>query len=432
MRLRFSHLPLAIAVLALPLSLAGCGGGDSSGVQVPALQITTTTEGTQPDPDGYTYSVDGGPAQPIGPDATATVEEIAAGEHSVELAGLAPNCSAGGTNPQTIEVTANATATVTFAVTCGESPTGEWLPLTSGTSRQLTGVWGSSASDVFAVGESLEEVESGILHYDGQAWSEQLGSADLVLRAVWGASATDVYAVGWQFDLGVGAILHYDGSQWQTVEGPVFDSGDEPSQAFYSSVSGSSASDVFLVGSVATEVDPEQAVIAHYDGAAWSLMDVPSPQFLALTDVSAGSAGDVYAVGTLPAPDDEGATALVVRYDGARWREVLSQEGVDLEAIWAGPNGEAFAVGAEGAIWHSDGTSWSAMESPSSDNLSEVWGTSTTDVFAVGDQGTILHYDGTEWSSAKPTDRPLFDIWGASGAGVFAVGDEGTILRNGQ
>ncbi len=316
---------------------------------------------------------------------------------------------------------------MTFAVTCGDSPTGQWAPLTSGTSRQLTGVWGSSASDVFAVGESLEEVESGILHYDGQAWSEQLATANLVLRAVWGASATDVYAVGWQFALGVGAILHYDGSQWQAVEGPVFDSGEEPSQAFFSSVSGSSAADVFVVGSVATEIVPEQAVIAHYDGAAWSLMDVPNPDFLALTDVSAASARDVYALGTLVAPGDEGITAVVVRYDGAQWQEVLSQDGVDLEAIWAGPNGEAFAVGAEGAIWHSDGTTWSAMESPSSENLSEVWGTSTTDVFAVGDQGTILHYDGAEWSSTKPTDKPLLDVW-SSGSGAFAVGDEGTIL----
>jgi hypothetical protein len=57
----------------------------------------------------------------------------------------------------------------------------------------LAGLWGSSASDVYAVG-------NGIFHYDGQTWTkiDERSGAD-----IWGPSPTDVYVVG-----ASGLILH--------------------------------------------------------------------------------------------------------------------------------------------------------------------------------------------------------------------------------
>ena len=86
-----------------------------------ALQISTATSGSDPDPDGYTVAVDGGIAQPIATNATVTVSGIAAGPHSVTLAGLAANCGVGGANPITIAITAGQTASADFAITCTAS-----------------------------------------------------------------------------------------------------------------------------------------------------------------------------------------------------------------------------------------------------------------------------------------------------------------------
>ena len=68
----------------------------------------------------------------------------------------------------------------------------------------MRGVWGSSPSDVFAVGEADVEQPGLILHYDGATWSLMYGWAPNSLIGVWGSSSTDVFAVGRN-----GEILHY-------------------------------------------------------------------------------------------------------------------------------------------------------------------------------------------------------------------------------
>src|SRR4029079_11637283 len=72
------------------------------------------------------------------------------------------------------------------------APAGRWLnPLPQG--NQLQGVWGSSATDVYAVGQ-----HGTILHSSdhGASWQPQVSGTLETLNAVWGTGASDVYAVG--------------------------------------------------------------------------------------------------------------------------------------------------------------------------------------------------------------------------------------------
>jgi hypothetical protein len=63
----------------------------------------------------------------------------------------------------------------------------------------LRGIWGNSATNVFAVGEG-----GMILHYDGKAWKKTTSGTTNDFNGVWGSSAADVFAVG-----NPGTILHY-------------------------------------------------------------------------------------------------------------------------------------------------------------------------------------------------------------------------------
>lgn len=83
-----------------------------------SLVATTSTTGVDLDPDGYTVEVDGSISQAIGLDETITINGIPAGDRSVELTGLANNCSVVGDNPRTVTIVANTAVQTDFAVEC--------------------------------------------------------------------------------------------------------------------------------------------------------------------------------------------------------------------------------------------------------------------------------------------------------------------------
>lgn len=119
-----------------------------------------------------------------------------------------------------------------------------WVDIYHGTSDSLIKIWGSSASDIFAVGYFGE-----ITHYDGNNWNLMNSGTTNHLQNIWGTSPTDVFAVG-----STGTILHYDGNNWNLM-----DSGTDKELR---GIWGASSSDVYAVGRMGT--------ILHYDGNTWS------------------------------------------------------------------------------------------------------------------------------------------------------------------
>lgn len=107
-----------------PRSVAITSGGASlvtfeiACAEVPTTTVIVTTTGPDPDPDGYAFGIDGGAGQGVGINATASVDNLSPGLHSVGLTGLAANCTLEGENPRSVTVPLGGTADVSFAVTC--------------------------------------------------------------------------------------------------------------------------------------------------------------------------------------------------------------------------------------------------------------------------------------------------------------------------
>ncbi len=119
--------------LGIAVGTSACGGDDpvDNTPTTGTLTITTTTTGVEQDADGYTVQIDATAPQPIGVTGSLESTEITPGDHSVQLSGLAPNCSV-AENPKGIAVAAGATVTVAFEVTC--APTTGQLSVTAATS----------------------------------------------------------------------------------------------------------------------------------------------------------------------------------------------------------------------------------------------------------------------------------------------------------
>jgi uncharacterized protein YjdB len=270
-------------------------------------------------------------------------------------------------------------------------PVNLWSTMDTPVNVWLGDVWGTSSSDVFAVGGG-----GAILHFDGSAWTTMSNSDGGNLHAVWGTSSSNVYAAG-------GPILHYDGSDWSTMSSPAGGEG----------VWGTSPIDVYAVS------DP--GWILHYDGTAWSTMN--SPTAAGIHDVWGLSADEVYAVGA------DGADAAILHYGGNTWSVVNRQSTGELYGIWGTSASDIYAVGHPSIILHYDGSAWSSMSNPEQYGAGDVWGTSSSDVYAA--DGSILHYDGAAWSIAmnRPSSGSVWHVWVSPDSDVFAVGDSGTIVR---
>src|SRR5437667_960767 len=100
------------------------------------LTVSTTTTGSDLDPDGYTVTVDGSQSKAIVTNGSVTFSGLSAGDHTVALSGVAGNCSVSGTNPETVSVPAGGTSSTTFSVSCGGT-TGGLAVTTSTTGSNL-------------------------------------------------------------------------------------------------------------------------------------------------------------------------------------------------------------------------------------------------------------------------------------------------------
>ena len=107
--------------------------------------MTATTSGSEPDPDGYGVTLDGGASQPLGINAAITLPNISTSSHQVELIGVALNCTVSGTNPRNVTVAAGKTASVAFKVTCSAPTPG------AGSIEVTTATTGSDPDDGYTV-----------------------------------------------------------------------------------------------------------------------------------------------------------------------------------------------------------------------------------------------------------------------------------------
>jgi len=273
---------------------------------------------------------------------------------------------------------------------------------------QLYASWGTSATDLFAVGGDswCWDICFGsgiILHYQGTSWETMpVPDGTESLLAVWGTSAHDVFAVG-----DAGTILHYDGADWIKML----------QASSLGAVWGSSAEDVFAAGEG----------ILHYDGQTWSTVSVPEGSPF-LSSIWGSSSTDVFAVGLF---------GTILHYDGLAWKRMQAVSSENLLDVWGASSDDVFVVGEGGTVLHYDGVAWGQISVPTTDDLNGIWGPSPNEIYVVGTndpfshlrRSVILHYDETGWGMVEAEiPKLLAGLWGTT-EDVLFVGDGPTILR---
>jgi hypothetical protein len=222
-----------------------------------------------------------------------------------------------------------------------------WQHVTGAYTRRgafLTAVSAASPTDVWAVGHYRSAAYSGlprplIEHWNGSTWRRFASAGTTLLenelQGVTVLSRHNAWAVGYGSGPG-GArtfIEHWNGTSWRRVASP-----NVGQFSYLTAVTGSSARDLWAVGSGANKTVP---LIVRWDGVKWrrvpSASAGPRANFQ-LTGVAAASATRVWAVGWF-LNNQGGQVTLVERWNGTTWQRRPSPDpgglaGVDeLQAV---------------------------------------------------------------------------------------------------
>jgi hypothetical protein len=389
------------------------------------LRIQTTTTGPDPDPNGYTFAVDGGATQPIAVSGTSSLSNVAAGAHTVLLSSLASNCAVQGENPRPVTLEGGATLDVSFAVSC---------TATTGTIR-VSATTSGAPTDPDGYGVKVDERSRRTIGPSGST----------SLTAPAGNHTVELTGVAPNCQVAEGR------SRSVTVQ-----VGAVQEVSFAVTCVTTTGSVQVSVTSSGSPPDPDGYTVDLDDGGA--LKPIGTNGTTTLTGVAAGGHTVTLIAVALNCTVPEGAEQIVTVTAGSTaavtfavtcfppaWTAINLPAGVRGSAIWATSASDIFVTGvsegsSDGVILHHNGQIWSEQFRANQVLLGGLWGSSATDVFTAGNPtagslspGLVLHYNGSQWSDVGPNED--FDhyltVWGTLPGDVFAGGWFDAIPANG-
>jgi hypothetical protein len=221
-----------------------------------------------------------------------------------------------------------------------------------------------------------------------------------------------------------------------------------PADARLNAVSARTAQDAWVVGIFRGSQDDNGGVMLaeHWNGSVWTQTPTPNVQFSDenLLAVSAASASDVWAVGSINPIGAASRNPLTAHFDGATWTIVPNPATTGgsksiLDGVVNLGGGNVWAVGrsrtAHALIEHLTPNGWTVVPSPdpvlksgsgfASATLTGISALAPNDIWAVGTYstvtGTVLdsftlveHYNGSSWSVVpSPNPAPRHPLNGA-------------------
>jgi len=275
---------------------------------------------------------------------------------------------------------------------------------TLGPGEALVSLWGSSATDLWAVGGALPAPPAKAVPGKGEVPTDKVPADKGEVPADKGEVPADKGGAGT-----TGTLLHFDGAAWTS-----FAPAGTPR---LNDVWGTASNNVFAVG--------EGGTILRFDGSSWSAM--PSGTSASLGSIHGSSATNIYVVASTAATMGAGWSSSLLRFDGSAWSPVaLPASAVmrgPLASVWVGAEDDVWVAGASGTLLHFDGLQWSAVAAGALEHLGKLWG-GPADLFALGQPGlgsVLLHFDGAAWAPATGVLSSVFAA-GAGAAGALTLG----------
>ena len=234
------------------------------------------------------------------------------------------------------------------------------------------------------------------------------------LTDVWGSSASNVYAVGHGFSSDTTLLNSTDGGlSWQA-------SGVKITTGYYTVLWGVGTSTLYVTGDYGAIMKTVNA------GSTWTTV---ASGLNSMHQIWSSSASDLWAVGsggTVLHSTDSGATWPKVTLPVAFATKEIS-------SVWGSAANDVYIGTESGYVLHTinGGASFTSMKTKRDESIYRIWGSGKSDVYALANAGISRTTDsGVTWTEVTPTLSSSFNtIWG-SGAGDIYVGVYNGVLRS--
>ncbi|MFZ5946807.1 MAG: hypothetical protein ACOYU5_02435 [Stygiobacter sp.] len=248
----------------------------------------------------------------------------------------------------------------------------------------LGNMWGSNASDVWAVGASSWSATS-IWHYNGIKWSCDSIPRSVDPSAIFGFSSNNLWLGN-----NNSKIWHYNGIEWQKF-------GEYKIEGFNNVIinhfDGNKWNNIYGVGGVDNS-NTYKAIIMKFNGNNWQFMNIPDTKVGFETVAVENNSGVLVISGTVY--DPQGFVGKIYSWDGKVLKELLS--GYWLPFITKIDN-EIFATFHSKIYKYSNKqlTLWKD-NTGTGINGNIICGRNKNDFFIVASNG-IAHYNGTDFKT---------------------------------
>jgi hypothetical protein len=129
----------------------------------------------------------------------------------------------------------------------------------------LSGIWGSSPSDVWVVGDAATYVNK-VWHYDGKKWNNYLLDQFAAPVQIHGISSSEIWMVTTNSD-----IWRYNGTNW-SKDTTIIPKGYQ--RILFEDIYGYK-NNLYAVGIAEKSDSDYTGVTVHYNGSRWEILDTP-------------------------------------------------------------------------------------------------------------------------------------------------------------
>ena len=263
-------------------------------------------------------------------------------------------------------------------------------------SLYLVRIWGSSPSDVWAIGQS-SSVHTSIWHYNGVQWRCDSLNTIVSPTSIFGLSNNQVWLGNSE-----NAIWRYDGAKWYEYGKYQVDGFNQLCINYFD---GLSSADIYCVGFADVyNSNTVKAIIMHYSGVDWQFVNIPetkvSLESIAIDPISGVlvMSGMIY--------DPTGFIAKVYCWDGKELKDLAFNGPGDTYVTKLG--GEIYVSAGARIYKYSDKQLLLWKDNTGTAIYGKLWCGRSKNDFFVQDYSGLSHFNGTDFTTLYKTNLAVF------------------------